>query len=342
MATQPNSMVQVKHLLERQFNGNAPVEVRETSKSWIFLTTDHVHKLKKQVRDDLQDLTPLRARLDNCLMECDLNRRLAPETYLGIVRLVKRSNGLALGGEGETIDWMVQMQRLPADRMLDVVCNPQADDPVDLSEHIEGLAQKLAAFYTRSPVSRLNTAELVTIFEDQHHRNSACLLNPLFAEYHARFQLVFDALKVCLGKLFPLLEARVDAGWIRDCHGDLRPEHICLTNPPIIYDCLEFNRNLRQVDPFSEIMFLGLEATILGAEWIKTTLIKRLAAGLSTLPEPELLSFYEAQHAVLRTRLCLAHLLVANPKTPEKWLPLGLRYFKVAEQILCSPEGLAN
>jgi aminoglycoside phosphotransferase family enzyme len=164
----------------------------------------------------------------------------------------------------------------------------------------------------------------------------------LFAEHHKRFQIVFDALEICLIRLFPLLEARVGAGWIRDCHGDLRPEHICLTDPPIVYDCLEFNRNLRQVDPFSEIMFLGLEAEILGAAWIKTTLIKRLAEGLSTRPETKLLDLYEAQHALLRSRLCLAHLLVANPKTPEKWLPLGLRYFEVAEHLLCSPGGSAN
>ena len=332
-------MVQIKAFLARSDGGGASVVVRETNKSWIFLTPTHVFKLKKQVRDDLQDLTSLRARLDNCLMETDLNRRLAPKTYLGIIRVVKCSDGrLGLGTDGKTVDWLVKMRRLPADRMLDVAATMPAKDHASLKPQVERLAQKLIAFYNDSPVSLLGAAELLTGIQDQRQLNRACLLNPLFAAHHTRFGAVFDALDVAFATHLKLFEARVKAGWIRECHGDLRPEHVCLTPTPVVFDCLEFNRNLRLVDPFSEVVFLGMEAEMLGAAWIKPLLIARMASGLGTCPDTALLDLYASMHAMLRTRLCLAHLLVPTPRTPEKWMPLGLRYFKVAERLLCDTD----
>ena len=96
------------------------VRTLETSKSWVFLTPEHVYKLKKPIRDDLQDLTSLRARHDNTLTEIDLNRRLAPDTYLGALRIFERPGGvLGLHGPGQTIDWLVKMQRLSDSLMLD-------------------------------------------------------------------------------------------------------------------------------------------------------------------------------------------------------------------------------
>ena len=343
MERPPTSIAQIKRLIEENSDDGTALLLQETSKSWIFIAQDRVYKVKKQVRDDLQDLTSLRARFDNCLTEVDLNRRLAPETYLGVIRVVRHCDGsLGLGGNSETVDWLVEMQRLPADKMLDIIAVKDIDPTAQIRSSVDQLAQRLTEFYAHCPASQLNAFELIHIFHDQQKMNSTCLRNLLFAEFHPRFEAAFDALGIAFSRYFPLFESRVKAGWIRECHGDLRPEHICMTNPPIVFDCLEFNRNLRLVDPFSEIMFLGLEADILGLNWIKPTLITHLASGLGASPAPDLLALYETQHALLRTRLCLAHLLVPNPRTPEKWLPLGLRYFAVAERRLFGPNGLAR
>lgn len=337
----PAKILQIKGLLERE--DDAPVSLHETSKSWIFLGGDCVYKLKKPVRDDLQDLTSLRARFDNCLTEIDLNRRLAADTYLGIMRIVRHPDGqLGLGGTAETADWLIKMRRLPADQMLDVVAVDRTHEDADLRTAVAEIADQLSNFYATCPASNLNATELATIVLDQQEMNFATLRHPMFKEHHPRFEAVHDALKTAFFKHLGLFEARVAAGWIRECHGDLRPEHICLTEPPIIFDCLEFNRNLRMVDPFSEVVFLGMEADMLGAGWIKTALVQGLSSGLSNRPNPDLLALYEAIHAVLRTRICLAHLLVPVPRTPQKWLPLGLRYIELAERRLLGSNGLAR
>lgn len=283
----------------------------------------------------MQDLTSLRARHDNTLTEIDLNRRLAPDTYLGAIRVVENADGgLCLGGPGQTRDWLVKMKRLPADRMLDVLMAKHEAEPSAMHPVMDRLTTELIAFYRDAPATNLRAEELATILDDQQEMNRATLLHPQFAALRTRFDAVFTAYDVMFDHFFPQLVIRAEGGWIRECHGDLRPEHICLSDPPVVFDCLEFNRNLRLVDPFSEIMFLGMECDLLGAGWIKPHLIKALETGLQDRPDSDLLRFYEVIHALLRARLCLAHLLVPKPRKPKKWMPLGLRYLEVAERAL--------
>ncbi|SNR81383.1 Aminoglycoside phosphotransferase family enzyme [Puniceibacterium sediminis] len=331
----PDTPSQILRLLEQEYPSAQSVTITETSKSWIYITAQFVFKLKKQVRDDLQDLTSLRARHDNTLTEIDLNRRLAPQIYLGAIRVAENADGgLCLGGPGHTRDWLVKMKRLPASRMLDVLMAKHETEPAVMLPVMDRLTTELVAFYRDAPATNLRAEELTTILQDQQEMNRATLLHPQFAALHARFNVVFTAYETMFDRFFSQLVTRAEAGWIRECHGDLRPEHICLSDPPVVFDCLEFNRNLRLVDPFSEIMFLGLECDLLGAEWIKPYLIKALETGLQNWPDPELLRFYEVIHALLRARLCLAHLLVPKPRKPKKWMPLGLRYLEVAERAL--------
>ena len=96
------------------------VELKETHMSWLFLTDRYVWKLKKPVRYDYLDFSTVEARKADCELEVKLNRRLAPDVYLGVVSLVSDPHGrMQLGGEGQVVDWLVMMRRLPVDRMLD-------------------------------------------------------------------------------------------------------------------------------------------------------------------------------------------------------------------------------
>ncbi len=104
----------------------------------------------------MQDLTPLRARHDNTLTEIDLNRRLAPELYLGAVRVGRASDGrLVLDEHGtKTVDWLVRMRRLPGDQMLDARIAEGATK-AKLAAPVDAMAQILLAFYRAAPISRL-------------------------------------------------------------------------------------------------------------------------------------------------------------------------------------------
>jgi aminoglycoside phosphotransferase family enzyme len=125
---------------------------------------------------------------------------------------------------------------------------------------------------------------------------------------------------------------RVAARRIVEGHGDLRPEHVCLSDPPVIIDCLEFSRDLRLVDPFEELSYLSMECALLGARWIGPVLIERCATALGDRPSDRQLAFYTAYRASLRARQALAHLLEPAPRTPEKWVPLARTYLDEAER----------
>jgi aminoglycoside phosphotransferase family enzyme len=128
------------------------------------------------------------------------------------------------------------------------------------------------------------------------------------------------------------MERRVEAGRIVEGHGDLRPEHVSMTDPPAIIDCLEFSLALRSVDPFEEIVFLGLDCARFGADWVFPELFRRLGEALDDRPPHELLAFHWCYRALLRARLALLHLTEPAPRTPEKWRPLAWRYIELAEE----------
>jgi aminoglycoside phosphotransferase family enzyme len=120
------------------------VEAIETHMSWVFLTDRFAYKLKKPVRHALFDLRSLGARRRNCLVEVRLNRRLAPDVYLGISPLTfAAEHGLQLAGDGNVVDWLVMMSRLPAELMLDRALQSGGPDRRDL----ERVALRLARFY---------------------------------------------------------------------------------------------------------------------------------------------------------------------------------------------------
>ena len=111
-----------------------------------------------------------------------------------------------------------------------------------------------------------------------------------------------------------------------------------------IIDCLEFNPNLRMLDPFDEVAYLSLECELLGAKWAGDYIKRRIRASLRDGPSDQLFTFYRCHRATLRARLAIAHLLEPNPREPGKWHPLALAYLRLAaadarrlEQFLRKP-----
>lgn len=308
----------------------AEVTVKETHMSWVFLTDSRVYKLKKPLREPHIDFRSLAAREANCREEVRLNRRLAPEVYLGVVPLVRNADGaLELGGApeaGTVVDWVVEMQRLPEERMLDrLLAKAKAN-----RRQINDIADLLAGFYAARNSIAITPADYIQQFRREQAISADYLTAARFAlPEHPRDDVIARVDRMLVDGFTPLAE-RVRSGCIVDGHGDLRPEHVCLTDPPVIIDCLEFSGDLRRIDPYDEIAFLGLECALLDAPWVGRLVLDRLAPTLGPIPE-QVLEFYWAYRACLRARQALAHLDHPNPRTPEKWQPLARRYMELAQ-----------
>lgn len=312
-------------------DATAPPLVRETHMSWVFLTGRKAYKLKKPVRNDFVDHRSLEARRRTCELEVRLNRRLAPDVYLGLVPVTLSSEGrLALGGHGEVVEWLVQMRRLADELMLDraIAAQTVADDAPG---RLGGL---LARFYRAAPLA----AAPLHSYAERLRREVVCNREELArGEYGLPVGALAAAVQAQLAFLrdWPQrLEERLDR--VVEAHGDLRPEHVCLEPTPVIIDCLEFSRDLRVLDAASELAFLWLECERLGAGRVGREIFEAYCRRSGDRPGPELMAFYRGWHACVRARIAVWHLKDAGRGDASKWIARGADYLRLAAEG-CGP-----
>ncbi len=292
------------------------VKVEETHMSVVFLTDTRVYKLKKPVQLNPPDFRDMKARHHFCLEEVRINRTLAENTYLDVVPLVlNEEEELELNGWGNAIDWLVLMVRLPADKMLDLAIKKQRVD----TGRLRDVANKLMRFYKSSrAVIRTPGAHIARLKEELIQDRDALLK----AEYGldeekvrriAEWGLAFTA------RARAQLEERVRNGWIIEGHGDLKPDHIALTDPPVIIDRLEFNRIFRTLDPLADIALLAMESERLGNDTIGTVFCRTYQTVTRDAGHDELFRFYTIKAALLRAKLTIRHILEDEYKNDPKW-----------------------
>ena len=303
------------------------IEALETHMSWVFLTDRHAFKLKKPVRLDFLDFSTLEARERDCREEVRLNRRLAPDTYLGVVPLIMSGQGrLRVDGAGTVVDWLVKMRRLPSELMLDrVILAGEAQAAV--ASKVAGL---LSRFYAGLAPVALSPTDYVRRFEreiDEHRRELAL---PDYGLAGELVSTVTRAQTTFLRASGSLLRDRVQGQHIVEGHGDLRPEHVFVGDPPEVIDCLEFNEAFRIVDPADELAFLWMECAFLGAPQVGEGIWRAYAEAAGDPAPDALLSFYRSHRACLRAKLSLWHLKDHDVREPEKWTSRAKKYLALA------------
>lgn len=304
------------------------VETVETHMAWVFLTDRFAYKLKKPVRYDYLDFSTVEARRRDGLEEVRLNRRLAAGVYLGIVPLTwERGGELALDGDGEVVDWLVKMRRLPSERMLDRAI----EDGTATEEDVDRAARLLAGFYRDARPVEITPAEYRERFRRdlEEIRRELSLFDLRLPA--GRLEGVVGALLRFVEERGWKLDRRVEAGRILEAHGDLRPEHVCLTPEPVVIDCLEFNRGFRLLDPADELAFLTLECERLGAAWVGERFVEVYRSVTGDRPPPDLFRFYQGFRAALRAKLAAWHTRDDQRRNGAEWLAEAADYLEWGE-----------
>jgi uncharacterized protein len=309
----------------------ASVETIETHFAWVFLSTCFVYKLKKPIRSQVVDFTNLHARRANCELEITLNRRLAEAVYIGVVPLCRTSQGLlCLGGEGEPVEWLVKMHRLPRESSLDRA----AARGMVTEAMLRALVTKLARFYRETRRAPLDGPQYRQRLDRQARRYAGELaastlgLGDLATHILARQRRIIqnDA---------ALLEQRAVAGRVVDAHGDLRPEHVYLGDEPQIIDCLEFSTELRWLDTAEEITFLAFECERMGHSRISDQIHGLYAEICEDPVPPGLLALYRSQRALVRALLAAWHVQGGEPTdVADHWRERARWYLHAAAESL--------
>jgi aminoglycoside phosphotransferase family enzyme len=319
---------------------HAPTAVTpvETHMSWVFLTDHHAYKLKKPIRCDGADFTTSALRRRNCEKEVRLNRRLAPDVYMGVVPLTREPHGeLALNGRGEPVDWLVEMRRLRSEHMLDVIL---AESRVTAEEPaIRAAAGHLARFYAKAPPEAVSVSAFCQRLSDGVRRDLAELSQPRYGLPLERIAALARAQLAFVDNYPVMFEQRIDAGRIVDGHGDLRPEHICVRPEPAIIDCLEFTTELRVVDPADELGFLALECERLGDRRAGQWFLETYRSVTRDEPPASLLHFYRVYRALRRATLAVRHLDDPSVANPARFAARARHYLELVEPLTADAIG---
>lgn len=302
----------------------ARVTTIETHMAWVFLTDIHAYKLKKPLRTSLIDHTTVDARRQACETELALNQRLAAPVYRAVVPVTQAGDEIAVDGPGHPVDWLVKMRRLPQARMLDACIERDAVS----HDAVRHLGATLTAFYLRATPLDWQPERHLQRIRANIRSKGASLQRPKYGLDRATVQAVINDLIHWTVEHAALLGPR--GARVVDAHGDLRPEHVCLTDPPMIIDCLEFNRSLRLHDPVSDLSFLSLECRRLEAPWIGERLLAHYRTQTGDLVSPRLIPFYERYHALIRAAIAIWHLDDTAVHHPDWWRQQAETYLRLA------------
>ncbi len=275
-------------------------EVRETHISRVLLRGDRVYKLKKPVDLGFLDYTTLARRRFFCEEEVRLNRRLAPDVYLGVAPITRHDGRFEIDGEGSAVEWVVVMRRLAdADTFLARLPTLDADAFSRLGRHI-------AAFHQGArggrEVARHARADAVAASARQNFAQTEPHIgDTVSAAVHARLAALTEA---WLAEHAGLLDARAARGLPREGHGDLRLEHVYLEGDRlIVLDAVEFSEGLRCLDPVSDVGFLYMDAACRGRRDLAEAFFAAWSEATGDDEARALLPFFAAYRSIVRAKV---------------------------------------
>lgn len=266
------------------------VERIDTHGAMVFLAGERAYKVKRAVRFPYMDFSTLALRRQACEREVALNRRTAPDLYLGAEPIVRGADGgLAIGGAGEIVDWVVVMRRFDQAGLGDRLAQAGKLTP----ELVRALADAVAVFHDAA--ERLSgragvgggSAGLRAVIEE--NLDELRERPDLFAK--AEVAALAEASDTALRQLDGLLDQRLAKGFVRRCHGDLHLRNITVIDGrPTIFDAIEFNDAIACIDVLYDLAFLLMDLEHRGLRGFANLVLNRYLqhsddiAGLAALP----------------------------------------------------------
>ena len=308
--------------------GGPPIE---THISRVFLGRDTVWKLKKPVRLSFLDFSTLAAREVFCRREVALNAPAAPGLYLDVVAVVRRADGtLALGGEGEVLDWVVRMARIPEDDFLDRVAARGGLGPALL----DSLADSIAAFHASlPPVSDWDLGcAMARVVAGNALAARDAGLDPASVTSWER------QAGATLARLGSHLAKRAASGFVRRCHGDLHLGNLCLwQGRPVPFDALEFDEALATIDTGYDLAFLLMDLDRRAGRPASNRVLGRYVARTGDAALVGGLPLYLSARAMVRAHVTAR---MGERAEAEAFLRAALAYLRPSPAVLVAIGGL--
>lgn len=244
----------------------------DTHSSIVFLGTDRVLKIKRDIRLPFLDYSSLDKRQTACKAELDVNQPYAPGIYRRVVPITQGRHGLAIDGDGEPVEWAVEMNRFDETAELDHLA---ARSPIefDLAEQI---ADVVALSHSRAQAA--DGAAWLDSIGALIERNTAQFYTVANLP-RATVKQLHDASMHALAVLKPILEVRAHNGCVRRCHGDLHLGNITLIDgKPVLFDAIEFDPAIATTDVLYDLSFVIMDMLHFGQPVAANAIFNRYLA----------------------------------------------------------------
>lgn len=312
-----------------------PVERIETHGAMIFMSGDRVLKMKRAVGFDWMDFSSVGKRAEACAGEVALNRRAAPDLYLGVRWVTRRTDGgLAFDGPGEKLEPVIEMRRFSQEALFDRMAEAgRLDIPL-----VERLADAVAAFHAGAEVRRERGGEAT-------YRDVIRIAYKQFGSFGGFLDpALIDAMRerqsAELARVAPLIEARREAGFVRHCHGDLHLRNIVLLDDrPVLFDGIEFNADFVETDVLYDLAFLVMDLLHRDLRPHANVVLSRYLAHTGDMQGLRLLPLFLSCRAAIRGHVAaLASGKLDDPSAAERQRSDAAAYLDLALAALATPQ----
>jgi len=323
-----------KALLNPEIYPDHPEDIKwvETHISIVFLTGNYAYKIKKPVNFGFLDFTSLEKRKFFCEQEIILNRRLARDLYLDVIPIAEDRGKISIHGVGKIIEYAVKMRQIPEDLLMNRLLEKNRVTP----GMMEAISEKLVQFYASAETSHYIESfakpERVKQDTDENFVQTKRYIDITIPK--DVYEYVLERTEQFFRERKDLFYRRIASHYIRDCHGDLRLEHIFWGKELSIIDCIEFNERFRYTDVAADIAFLAMDIDYHDRPELNEPLIRTYIQRSGDEGLLKVLDFYRCYRAYIRGKVDSFHL--DDPNIPEerkrRVLNRARKYFDLAYQ----------
>jgi len=322
----------IEFLARPEAHGGAPVTRIDTHAATVFLAGERALKIKRAVRYPFLDYSTLAKRKSACEAELEVNRPYAPAIYRGVQAITREQDGsLAIGGQGEPVEWTVDMRRFDETQTLDHLAEAGRID----AALADALGRAVARAHATAPVNKeaCFVEELDQIIEqnDAELRASPTLFPP------AAVGTLTAACKAALARVHELLIAREHAGLVRRCHGDLHLGNIVLVDgEPMLFDAIEFDPRIATGDVLYDLAFLLMDLIERGLQAAGNIVLNRYLRETRRLDDLDALAalpLYLSLRAAIRAKVTAARRIGERAAIEQS----ARDYFALAQRLIAPP-----
>ena len=309
------------------------VKILQTHISYVAITGKYAYKIKKAVNFGFLDFSTLEKRKHFCEEELRLNKRLSPDIYLKVIPITQEKDKLSINGEGEIVEYALKMKEFPQDQIMSSLLKKGKIN----EEIIERLCSRIVEFYKVSEdteeITEFGELDSVKQNIDENFEQTESVIGKTISKQ------TFDFIKSVNNEFFKnkksIFEKRTQAGFIKDCHGDLHSGNIVVTKEGKIniFDCIEFNKRFRFIDVASDIGFLAMNLDYLNWPYLSSFLIRSYVEKSKDSSLFEILNFYKSYRAYVRGKVIGFALQDTNIAEDEskKLTEVAKKYFDLSK-----------